>query len=201
MKFLALDTSSPWTILALGDDGTCLVEHCFLAKQNQSSLLFPLIEELLKKTSLEISDLEAFAVVTGPGSFTGLRVGIATMKGFSFGTDKPVAALHALEFSAAASHEECVAPTVPSRRGYVFAAIYKKTPSFTTLLQPAEYPLDVFQIHVTQHGATVTEPTSLSGQDLIRFAWQHFQQSKTTDAFGLTAVYLIDEVAKVKGTL
>ena len=87
-KFLAIDTSSTYlTVLAQGEKSVCAyLSDCAM---NHSVKLLPTVEETLSNAGMGISDFDFFACVTGAGSFTGIRIGIATIKGCCTGEDKP----------------------------------------------------------------------------------------------------------------
>ena len=88
--------------------------------------LLPAVEDLLRAAGCELAAIEAFALSIGPGSFTGLRVGIATVKGLAFGTPRPVAPVSTLAALAvgAGRADVPVVPMLDARRGEVYAAAY-----------------------------------------------------------------------------
>jgi tRNA threonylcarbamoyladenosine biosynthesis protein TsaB len=109
--------------------------------------LLPALEGLLARAQLAAADLDAFAVSIGPGSFTGLRVGVATLKGLAFGADRPVAAvptLAALACSAPAGEGPVVA-MLDARRGEVYAASWR-VPGPAREPEPAGLPEGVYGV-------------------------------------------------------
>lgn len=106
MLMLAVDTSGHNGSLALArcsPDGFELVEQALLSSRSYSAEIIPLLSALLERNGLSMRDVEAFAVASGPGSFTGLRVGLAAVKGLAEITGRPIAAVSMLEAIAAQS--------------------------------------------------------------------------------------------------
>ena len=128
MKILAIDTSSLVCSAAVIDDGALLGEYTLINGLTHSQKLMPLIDSLLKALSLSIKDIDVFAVTNGPGSFTGLRIGIAAVKGFAFAEKKPVIAVSTLEAMARnVQFTDClICPLMDARAGQVYNAVYKR---------------------------------------------------------------------------
>ena len=128
MRILGIDTSSKFLSIALGRDDDIIMEENYLLDRQHSSLLVPKIDELLKKSGLSIKAVDAFIVGLGPGSFTGLRIGVSTVKGFGIACGKPcigVPSIDALAFNAPAD-AEFIVPVIDAKRGQVYSAMYKK---------------------------------------------------------------------------
>lgn len=87
---LHLDTSGDHGFVALARDGGLISSRSFPDSRNQASLINILIDEVLKEAGLEPADLSALSVIGGPGSYTGLRIGLATAKGLCYALDKPL---------------------------------------------------------------------------------------------------------------
>ncbi len=90
MKCLAIDTSGAHLTVALIDNENVISEYFIDTGLRHSVMLMPCIESVLNKAGLKLSDIDVFASVVGPGSFTGIRIGISTIKAFSFANNKPV---------------------------------------------------------------------------------------------------------------
>lgn len=104
MKLLVLDASGPVCGTAVMDEEHVLCEHAVLTQRGlTSSRLMVMVDIALDETGLSISDIDAVAVVVGPGSFTGVRIGVSTAKGLCHASGKPCIAVNALEAQA-----ECV---------------------------------------------------------------------------------------------
>ncbi|OIO37669.1 MAG: tRNA (adenosine(37)-N6)-threonylcarbamoyltransferase complex dimerization subunit type 1 TsaB [Candidatus Omnitrophica bacterium CG1_02_49_10] len=97
MKILAVDTSSRMLCVAIADGDRIISSHNRLIGFEHSKMLVPAIEGLLKKSSLKIGGIDAFAVGLGPGSFTGLRIGVSAMKGYAFALERPITGVSTLD--------------------------------------------------------------------------------------------------------
>ena len=128
MTFLALDTSGAVCVLALAeDDGSVRAVSLFESKRTLSVRLLGEVDGLLARNGLTLADMTAFAVGLGPGSFTGVRVGVTTAKTLAQVTGKPLVGVGTLDAYASVLTElgQCVMPVLPSRRGEVYAALYQ----------------------------------------------------------------------------
>ncbi len=127
MKVLAVETSTMLGGVAVIDDSAGLVAEVRLnVKSTHSERLMTEIDHILKQSGLEISEIDVFAVSIGPGSFTGLRIGLSTVKGFSFATGKPIVAVPTLE-ALAWSLPYCRYPVctlLDARKKEVYAALF-----------------------------------------------------------------------------
>src|ERR1700728_295325 len=125
---LALDTSSPAGSLAVLRDERVIGTVSTWTEEIYSSRMFRHLNFLLEELSLRLQDFDLFAVAAGPGSFTGLRVGLAAAKGWSEVFRKPIAAVSALEAMAAQSHSQAslVVPVLDARRGQVYFGVYRR---------------------------------------------------------------------------
>lgn len=126
--------------VAILEDGRLLGEYMVYHERHHSRVILKMIDGLLKSCRLGLSDIDLFAVSVGPGSFTGLRVGIATVKGFSTALDKPVSGIPTLEaFAGRVSHTPYpICPVIQGRRNEGYAALYQYDEFFRlNLLKPA----------------------------------------------------------------
>jgi tRNA threonylcarbamoyladenosine biosynthesis protein TsaB len=125
MVILSLDTTTKTPSCAVVRDGIVVLEQPGDPAQSHGSRLPGDLMALLAASGLTIRDIDAFAVATGPGSFTGLRIGIATMQGLAFATGKPLAGVSAFDALAAIAGAPRVATWVDAWRGEVYAALYE----------------------------------------------------------------------------
>src|SRR3569833_2897216 len=95
MKLLVLDTSTEWCSAALWLDGHIQARRV-LAEQRHSSLLLPMVDDLLRESAVTLRQLDGIACGAGPGSFTGLRIACAVTQGLALGADLPVAGVSTL---------------------------------------------------------------------------------------------------------
>jgi len=127
MKILGVDTSSKFLTLALLSNNEVIAEINLDAYRRLSSLLVPSIKDILRKSDIALEDLDGFAIGTGPGSFTGLRVGITTIKALALSLNKPVAGICSLDILArnvfVENHKVCT--IVDAKRDNLFCCIYE----------------------------------------------------------------------------
>jgi tRNA threonylcarbamoyladenosine biosynthesis protein TsaB len=124
---LSLDTSSPCGSVAIRRDNLTLGVISTRAEENYSSRMFRHLEFLLSDLTLKLHDFDLFAVSAGPGSFTGLRVGLTAAKGWAEVYRKPVvgvSALAAVAFQAQAGGAVLV-PALDARRGQIYFGVYR----------------------------------------------------------------------------
>ena len=128
MKILALETATIAGSVAVVDDNEGLISEVRVdIKVAHSERLMPSVEWLLNASGLSINDIDAFAVSIGPGSFTGLRIGLSTAKGLAFATGKPLVPVKTLDAFARTlvycSYTIC--PMLDARKNEVYAGLYR----------------------------------------------------------------------------
>ena len=123
---LGFDTSHAKGSVAVVRGKEILCEVLFDAADTHSATLMPAVDTALGIAKAEISSIDLFAVTIGPGSFTGLRIGLATVKGFAAVRSRPVVTITSLELLAAALpySEEAICPVIDAYKGEVYAALY-----------------------------------------------------------------------------
>ena len=127
MKILALDSTAVAASVALCEDGELLGEYTVRNGNTHSQTLLPMVESLLSFFEIGVDDIDLFAASAGPGSFTGVRIGAATLKGLAFGTDKPclgVSTLEALAYNLI-GQDGLICPVMNARRKQVYTAIFR----------------------------------------------------------------------------
>ena len=125
MKLLVLDTSTEWCSAALWLDGHIHARRV-LAEQRHSSLLLPMVDELLRETGVTLRQLDGIGYGAGPGSFTGLRIACAVTQGLAFGADLPVVGVSTLESIAEQTGAERVLTVLDARMAEVYWAAYRR---------------------------------------------------------------------------
>lgn len=128
MKILGIDTSSKFLNIALSEDEDIMKEESHLVDRNQASQLTPILKEFLQKSKTPVKRIGAFVIGLGPGSFTGLRIGVSAVKGFGIATGKPcigVASIDAIACNAVENNKDII-PIIDAKRGQVYAAIYRR---------------------------------------------------------------------------
>lgn len=144
MKVLGLDTSTLMTTCGVIDENILLGEYSLNQDMSHSEKLVPMVKEVLDNLKLKVEDIDVFGVSTGPGSFTGLRIGIATIKAFAHIFDKPivgVSTLEALAFNL--PYNDVVVPMIDARRDRVYTGIYKwEGEILITIMEPTVMEID-----------------------------------------------------------
>ena len=133
MKILVMDTSGPVCGTAVMDENKVYSEFTAQNRHTHSASLMPMIEATLNAAGTELRELDALAAVTGPGSFTGVRIGVATAKGLAHGAGLPcipVDALEALSVSAG-QFDGIVCPIQDARAGQVYGAAFRNNARLT----------------------------------------------------------------------
>lgn len=124
MTILAIDTTGEWGSIALVRAGGTIEEMPIHSPDGFAHVLFQSIEGLLARHGVKLADIEAFASASGPGSFTGVRVGLTAVKGLAEGTGRKVIAVSNLQALASFGTRNLRAPVIDARRGEIFGAVY-----------------------------------------------------------------------------
>ena len=131
MKILSLDSTALTATVALCEDEHLVGLYTLNSGSTQSETLLPMIESLMKLIGWQISDIDLFACSRGPGSFTGVRIGAATVKGLAFDSNKPCIGVSTLEALAyhlkdlSGAGEAILCPVMNARRGQVYNALFR----------------------------------------------------------------------------
>ena len=212
MKILVIDTSGPVCGTAVMDEGTVYSEYTAQNRNTHSASLMPMVEAALKAAGTELSEINAITAVTGPGSFTGVRIGVATAKGLAHGAGIPCIPVDALEALAvsAGDFEGVICPIQDARAGQVYGAVFRKGERLTgdapmkleDYLEQAEklgerflFLGDGVPVHrtaiVTRLGdKAVFAPAFCSYLRPSAAGWIALNEGKPTDYLGLQATYL-----------
>jgi tRNA threonylcarbamoyladenosine biosynthesis protein TsaB len=138
---LNIDTAIRSASISIGKDGILLQELVNADVKDHSSFLQPAIKNIISLANITIQDIDAVAITSGPGSYTGLRVGMAAAKGICYALNKPLITINTLEALAATAVEELspnsstfICPMIDARRMEVFTALYNN--HLSILLEP-----------------------------------------------------------------
>ena len=127
MKILGIDSSGMTATVALIEDDVTLAEYSVNYKRTHSETLMPMLDDIVKATETDLSEIDAIAIAAGPGSFTGLRIGAATVKGLGLALEKPVIAVPTCEGLAMNlwGNDGLICPIIDARRNQVYTGIYR----------------------------------------------------------------------------
>ena len=158
MRILAVDTSSNVATAAIMDGDKLVCEFVLNNKMTHSQTIMPIIDECFKKSELTPGDIDLFAVAEGPGSFTGLRIGVTTVKGLAHAVNKPVVGVNTLE-AMAYNLPFCtyiICPIMDARRAQVYNAVYKfENDELTTVKEPRAISLEELLCEIEEMGVQV----------------------------------------------
>lgn len=225
MKILALDTCSKACSVTICDSDELLAYGLLNTKLNHSKTLLPLIEHLLKQTELTLGDIELFALSKGPGSFTGVRIGMSVIKGFAFEKNIPCVPVSTLEGLAyfAADFNGVIAPVLDARKNQFYtAAFLAEDQKFTRLSEDDVIDCESMNSFLTQFNKPVFLVgdgaklcyTNLSEKNNVfllsdlyqvnssfgvaKAAIKHFHEGNWVDAADMTPEYLRLSQAQVQ---
>ena len=127
MKILSLDSSATVATVALCEDERLLAEYTLNNGNTHSETLLPLVESVLRLYGISVKEIDLFAVSSGPGSFTGVRIGAATLKGLAFQSNTPCVGVSTLEAIAEnlIVHRGLICPVMNARRSQVYTALFR----------------------------------------------------------------------------
>ena len=127
MKILAIDSSSLTASVAIVEDDMTIAEYTVNYKKTHSQTLLPMLDEIVKMTEQDMTTIDAIAVAAGPGSFTGLRIGSATVKGLAQALNKPVVAVPTVDGLAGNLYgtDKLVCPIMDARRNQTYTGLYE----------------------------------------------------------------------------
>lgn len=162
MMILALDTSSLAASCALWRDGALLGEYFINAGLTHSQTIMPMTEALLRETGTSLAQVDRFGVSIGPGSFTGLRIGLSAVKGMAMALDKPCAAVSTLEGLAwnLLGFTGIIAPVMDARCMQVYTALFRGDGQTLTRVEP-DMALSIPELG--RRLAALGEPVTLVG--------------------------------------
>ncbi|EEJ71021.1 tRNA (adenosine(37)-N6)-threonylcarbamoyltransferase complex dimerization subunit type 1 TsaB [Lactobacillus ultunensis] len=154
MKILSVSTATNHLSVALNDDQQIIVEKNERDERNHSEHLDPLIDEILKENKLTLKDIDRFAVAIGPGSYTGLRIGITTVKMFASILQKEVVGISTLQALAKGVKDDAlVVAGLDARNDNYFAGGYKSGNIPENVIPDGHYHIDVLLKAIQEYAA------------------------------------------------
>lgn len=213
-RILSIDTSSEDCSVAIHQNGILLASSKVSVAKSHSSLLLTMIDQIVINSGISISDLDAFAYSEGPGSYTGLRIGLSTLKGLCFSIKKPLIGVGTLYLMAQHikqyySKEYLLMPIIDARRDEVYASLYSF--DLEELIPPTPFILDQYfmndfleenKILFFGSGAEktsnlITNPNSVflmgisqSANDMGQIAYEYYSSGKFLDVVNCEPFYL-----------
>ena len=126
MKILAIDTSTTHSSCAVMDDNNIVGDFSINQNMSHNEILLVMVDEMLKKLNIDIEDIDLFVAVTGPGSFTGIRIGVTVVKALAMALNKPIVAVNTLEaLSFGVFSDKKKIPLIDARGERVYYGVYE----------------------------------------------------------------------------
>ena len=175
---LAIENTGMCGSLALVCSSHCIAEHSLQTTLTHSKRLLSSVNQLMEEAQLDWSNIDAIAISLGPGSFTGLRIGLSTAKGLAFASNIPLIGISSLEAVASQfSYVSCpVCPVIDARKKEVYSALFQPEEGSGTLQRLTEDMV----LAPEKLAGMITEPTLLigDGAELYRDLFQEILGSK-----------------------
>jgi tRNA threonylcarbamoyladenosine biosynthesis protein TsaB len=178
MKILALDTALNACSVAITDDGNVRAYLHEKRARGHAETLMPMVQNLMKRADLIYSDLDLIAVTVGPGTFTGLRIGLAAARGISLASKTPLLGITTLEALAASvppeiSQNRSIIATADARRGEIYLQTFQRTPekrNILALCEPMAVPVENANVSFPAEGGVILGSGTplLEAQDFFR---------------------------------
>jgi tRNA threonylcarbamoyladenosine biosynthesis protein TsaB len=227
MKILALETATMTGSIAIMEEEELIAEVRINIKVAHAERLMPSIDWLLKASHVSVEEIDAFAVSIGPGSFTGLRIGLSTAKGFSYATKKPLVPVPTLDAFARTLpfSPYYICPMLDARKKEVYTALYKWEDKLCkkiipeTAIKPEDFLKEIKgKILFAGDGAKIYKALivdilkdravfaprarmSPSASTVAEIAIEKLKQGISTDPVGLTPFYIRRSEAEIQELL
>lgn len=183
-RILLIETSTAKLSVALAEDGKVVATRSADEARQQASLTAPFVKEVLDQKNMRVSDCDAICIGKGPGSYTGLRVGVSTAKGLAFGAGKPLIAIGTLDILAAACHSEqseespsFIVPMIDARRMEVYTAVFSPEGKQLTPVEAKVIDAESFANYLNQGVVLFTGDGALKCREVITHPNARFQQA------------------------
>lgn len=174
MYILAIDSATPVACVALVKDSTLLAERFLNFKKTHSETLMSMVDQVLGECEITVQDLTAIAVTIGPGSFTGLRIGLAAAKGLSLAADRPLVGISTLEVMAhnIVFSDSMICPLLDARKQEVYTAFFDVTGIYPQRLTEdmACSPAEMIERVLTQAEISCQNKITLLGDGYAPYA-------------------------------
>lgn len=207
MKVLGIDTSTRTTAIGLIEDDEVLTEYNLRGRVSHSESVTDMIEEIFKKFEFSLDDIDLIAVGIGPGSFTGLRIGITIAKVLAFSLDKDLIGVSSLVANGMSDNGK-VAAIVDARRGNVYGSIIENDKDPEILFEDSLLPFERFKEDLDKYDevtlvgldaekfleelpqAKLSKNKGMKGTNIARLGLIQYKKNGPVDIFGLVPNYL-----------
>lgn len=207
MKVLGIDTSTRTTAIGLIEDDEVLAEYNLRGRVSHSESVTDMIEEIFKKFEFSLDDIDLIAVGIGPGSFTGLRIGITIAKVLAFSLDKDLIGVSSLVANGMSDYGK-VAAIVDARRGNVYGSIIDNDKDPEVLFEDSLLPFERFKEELDKYDevtlvgldaekfleelpqAKLSKNKGMKGTNIARLGLIEYKNKGPVDVFGLVPNYL-----------
>lgn len=178
-RILLIETSTSVLSVALAQDGTVVSERVCTEPRMQASLTAPLVKEVLDEAGLTAKDCDAVCVSSGPGSYTGLRVGVSTAKGLAFGANIPLLSMCTLDIlvDSIEDRPSFFVPMIDARRMEVYTAVYSADGQRLTEVEAKVVDPDSFAEYLAQGEVLFVGDGALKCKDVIGHPNARFQEA------------------------
>ena len=222
MKILGIDTTSKFFCVGLSDKNN-IYEYKLELGRRQSSLIVPTIQRILSVLKWDLQDIDYFACGLGPGSFTGIRLGLSTIKGFAWVLNKKIIGIPSLDILAANAGKtnSLIVPVVDAKRGLIYCSGYKfRRGALKRVMPYMLLGVDEFVKTMKPNSCLLGDALDLYKQDLseklngvefldkdywyaqpqtiIKLAQDKIRQKEFNDAFNIKPIYLYPDACQVK---
>lgn len=155
MKILAIDTSTTHSSCAVMEDNNIVGDFSINQSMSHNEILLIMVDEMLKKLNIDIEDIDLFVAVTGPGSFTGIRIGVTVVKALAMALNKPIVAVNTLEaLSFGVFSDKKKIPLIDARGERVYYGIYEGINNIN-IVAPALLTIDELLEEISDKGEFV----------------------------------------------
>lgn len=155
MKILAIDTSTTHSSCSVMEDNNIVGDFSINQSMSHNEILLVMVDEVLKKLNIDIEDIDLFVAVTGPGSFTGIRIGVTVVKALAMALNKPIVAVNTLEaLSFGIFSDKKKIPLIDARGERVYYGVYEGI-SNTNIVAPALLTIDELLEEFSNNGEFV----------------------------------------------
>ncbi len=194
---LCVDTSTQTITVAICCGKKILVDRSEPANQHHSKRLLRLIDECLNEARLKLTEIDAFASTTGPGSFTGVRTSLGTLKTLAYSKQKPLIGIPTLLAMAHPFSNDIVVPVLDARKDFVYVGqFHRKNNEWIEITIPSMIPISELSSYIPANAKVIGQQTGNSefdyihGKTLCEIAFQKYMNREFEDVFASEPLYI-----------